>query len=112
MPKLPTILALLQFMGFTQIPAQAAGSSESTSRNPLHLGFCLDPLICLVGGYYPQVTSTIRYFPGLPIFHGENVVLLEQIRQVLDKPSQLDPYSAQREISDKCLADFDWFEYN
>jgi alpha-N-arabinofuranosidase len=42
-----------------------------------------------VGENFYLTTSTFKFFPGLPIYHSRDLVHLEQIGNVLDRPSQL-----------------------
>jgi xylan 1,4-beta-xylosidase len=58
-------------------------------HNPILPGCYPDPSICRVGKDYYLVTSTFEYFPGLPIFHSQDLVHWRQIGHVLDRPSQL-----------------------
>jgi xylan 1,4-beta-xylosidase len=57
--------------------------------NPILQGFYPDPSIVRVGDDYYVVTSSFAYFPGVPIFHSQDLVHWEQIGHVLDRPSQL-----------------------
>ncbi|MGY4858225.1 family 43 glycosylhydrolase [Cryobacterium sp. AP23] len=52
-------------------------------------GFHPDPSICRVGEDYYLVTSTFEYFPGVPIFHSDDLVTWRQLGNVLDRTSQL-----------------------
>lgn len=61
-----------------------------TFKNPILPGFYPDPSICRAGNDYYLVTSTFEYFPGIPIFHSEDLVNWRQIGHVLERPSQLD----------------------
>ena len=61
-----------------------------TFRNPILSGCYPDPSICRVGEDYYLVTSSFEYFPGLPIFHSQDLVHWQQIGHVLDRASQLD----------------------
>ena len=63
---------------------------QKTFRNPILSGCYPDPSICRVGEDYYLVTSTFEYFPGLPIFHSQDLVHWQQIGHVLDRASQLD----------------------
>lgn len=58
--------------------------------NPILPGFYPDPSICRVGEDFYLVTSSFEYFPGIPIFHSNDLVHWRQIGHVLDRPSQLD----------------------
>jgi alpha-N-arabinofuranosidase len=57
--------------------------------NPILPGFHPDPSICRVGGDYYLITSSFEYFPGVPLYHSENLVDWEQIGHVLTRESQL-----------------------
>ncbi|MFC4586845.1 glycoside hydrolase family 43 protein [Sphaerisporangium corydalis] len=58
-------------------------------RNPILPGFYPDPSICRVGDDYYLVTSSFEWFPGVPIFHSQDLVNWRQIGHVLDRASQL-----------------------
>jgi len=58
-------------------------------RNPILPGFSPDPSICRVGEDYYLVNSSFEYFPGLPLFHGRDLVHWRQIGHVMNRPSQL-----------------------
>ena len=62
---------------------------QQTYKNPIIPGFYPDPSICRVDSDYYLVTSTFEYFPGLPIFHSQDLINWRQIGHVLDRPSQL-----------------------
>lgn len=57
--------------------------------NPVIPGFHPDPSICRVGADYYLACSSFEYFPGVPIFHSQDLVGWNQIGNVLDRPSQL-----------------------
>lgn len=58
-------------------------------RNPVIPGFHPDPSVCRVGKDFYLVNSSFQYFPGVPIFHSNDLVHWEQIGNVLDRDSQL-----------------------
>lgn len=58
-------------------------------RNPIIPGFYPDPSVCRVGKDYYLVTSSFEYFPGVPIFHSNDLVNWEQIGYCLTRESQL-----------------------
>ena len=58
-------------------------------RNPVIPGFHPDPSVCRVGKDFYLVNSSFHYFPGVPIFHSNDLVHWEQIGNVLDRDSQL-----------------------
>lgn len=57
--------------------------------NPILSGFYPDPSICKAGDDYYLVTSTFAYFPGLPIFHSNDLVNWDLIGHAMDRPEQL-----------------------
>ncbi|MBL3657226.1 glycoside hydrolase family 43 protein [Fulvivirga sediminis] len=57
--------------------------------NPILPGWYSDPSICANGKDYFLVTSSFSYFPGVPIFHSQDLVNWKQIGHVLNRPSQL-----------------------
>ena len=57
--------------------------------NPVLAGFYPDPSICRVGNDYYLVNSSFSYYPGIPIFHSNDLVHWEQLGYVLNRPSQL-----------------------
>ncbi|WP_139991498.1 glycoside hydrolase family 43 protein [Paenibacillus paridis] len=57
--------------------------------NPIISGFHPDPSVCRVGDDYYLVTSSFEYFPGIPIFHSQDLVNWEQLGHVLMRESQL-----------------------
>ncbi len=59
-------------------------------RNPIIPGFHPDPCIVRVQDDYYIVNSTFEWFPGIPIFHSQNLVNWKQIGNVLTRKSQLD----------------------
>ncbi|KAI7848586.1 glycosyl hydrolase [Circinella umbellata] len=62
---------------------------SSSCRNPIIPGFNPDPSICRVGNDYYLVTSTFQFFPGIPIYHSQDLVNWTQIGNVLDRPEQI-----------------------
>jgi hypothetical protein len=59
-------------------------------RNPILPGFNPDPTIIRVGDDYFLVTSSFEYFPGIPLYHSQNLIDWKRIGHVLTRPSQLD----------------------
>ena len=57
--------------------------------NPILQGCYPDPSITRKDGDYYLVTSTFAMFPGVPIFHSNDLVNWKQIGHVLDRKSQL-----------------------
>src|SRR5690606_19840469 len=58
--------------------------------NPILQGCYPDPAICRKGDDYYLVCSSFAMFPGVPIFHSNDLVNWTQIGHVLDRVSQLD----------------------
>lgn len=58
-------------------------------KNPIISGFYPDPSICRVGADYYLVNSSFHYFPGVPIFHSQDLVNWRQIGHCLTRPQQL-----------------------
>ena len=77
---LPLSLALL---------ASCSGQDTKTFRNPIIPGCYPDPSICRVGDDYYTVHSSFEYFPGVPIFHSNDLVHWRQIGHCLTRKSQL-----------------------
>ncbi len=57
--------------------------------NPILQGCYPDPSITRKGNDYYLVCSSFVMFPGVPIFHSNDLVNWKQIGHVLDRPSQL-----------------------
>jgi len=57
--------------------------------NPILQGCYPDPSITRKGNDYYLVNSSFTFFPGVPIFHSNDLVNWRQIGHVLDRPSQL-----------------------
>jgi alpha-N-arabinofuranosidase len=58
--------------------------------NPILGGFYPDPSICRVGNDYYLVNSSFAYYPGLPIFHSNDLVNWKQIGNAMNRPEQMD----------------------
>ena len=58
-------------------------------RNPILSGFYPDPSICRVNQDYYLVTSSFEYFPGVPIFHSNDLIHWEQIGHCLTRELQI-----------------------
>ncbi|KQR87411.1 glycoside hydrolase family 43 protein [Sphingomonas sp. Leaf343] len=59
-------------------------------RNPILSGYYPDPSVTRVGDDYYLVNSSFAHFPGLPVFHSEDLVHWTQIGNAIDRPEQLD----------------------
>lgn len=58
-------------------------------QNPIIPGFHPDPSICRKGDDYYLVNSSFEFFPGVPLFHSQDLINWEQIGHVLTRESQL-----------------------
>lgn len=63
--------------------------------NPVIAGWNSDPSMCRVGDDYWLVTSTFGYYPGVPLYHSTDLARWELVRNILDRPSQLDGLAGQ-----------------
>ena len=61
--------------------------------NPILQGTYPDPAITRKGDDYYMVCSSFAMFPGVPIFHSNDLVNWTQIGHVLDRTSQLDVHN-------------------
>jgi alpha-N-arabinofuranosidase len=64
-------------------------NEKATFHNPVIPGFYSDPSVCRVGSDYYLVTSTFEYFPGVPVFHSQDLVNWEQIGYCINRPGQV-----------------------
>lgn len=62
---------------------------EDYFYNPILPGWYSDPSICTNGKDYFLVTSTFVNYPGVPIFHSNDLVNWKQIGHILSRESQL-----------------------
>lgn len=60
-----------------------------TYTNPVIPGFYSDPSICKAGGDYYLVSSTFEYFPGVPVFHSNDLIHWQQIGHCIHREEQL-----------------------
>ncbi|KAJ5864106.1 Concanavalin A-like lectin/glucanase subgroup [Penicillium soppii] len=58
-------------------------------NNPIISGFNPDPSIIRVDKDFFLVTSTFEYFPGVPIYHSQDLIKWTLIGHALTRPSQL-----------------------
>lgn len=56
--------------------------------NPIIRGFHPDPSICRVGEDYYLVVSSFEYFPGLPIYHSQDLVNWRQIGNCVQRAEE------------------------
>lgn len=65
-------------------------SGYDSFYNPILPGWYSDPSVCTDGdGNYFLATSSFVYFPGVPLFHSNDLVNWKQVGHVLSRPSQL-----------------------
>lgn len=92
------LLTISQLSAQTFSDFQYKGNDEIYSENPLKedefyspilQGCYPDPSITRKGNDYYLVNSSFAMFPGVPIFHSNDLVNWKQIGHVLDRPSQL-----------------------
>ncbi|AZA54463.1 glycoside hydrolase family 43 protein [Chryseobacterium sp. G0201] len=99
-----SLFAIATLFSFENISAQIfsdfnyKGNDKIYSENPLKTdefyspilqGCYPDPSITRKGNDYYLVNSSFSMFPGVPIFHSNDLVNWKQIGHVLDRPSQL-----------------------
>lgn len=65
-------------------------AQTTTITNPIMMGFYPDPTIVKVEKDYYLVNSTFSYFPGLPVFHSQDLKNWKQIGNVINRTSQMD----------------------
>lgn len=58
--------------------------------NPILKGFYADPSICEADGKYYLVTSTMQFFPGVPVFESDDLVNWTQVGNCLTRKSQVE----------------------
>ncbi|MBC6991992.1 glycoside hydrolase family 43 protein [Hymenobacter sp. BT491] len=80
------LVALLFCLG---VAGGALAQPGTGYHNPVLPGFYPDPSVCRVGADFYLVNSSFEYFPGVPIFHSNDLVNWEQIGYVLSRPAQL-----------------------
>ncbi len=69
--------------------------NSMTNTNPILPGFYPDPSVCRVDNDYYLVTSTFAYYPGVPIFHSQDLVHWNQIGNILTRKEQLPLVNAE-----------------
>jgi xylan 1,4-beta-xylosidase len=67
--------------------AHAAGWDGGAYTNPVIGGFYPDPSICRVGDDYYLACSSFEYYPGVPVFHSQDLVHWEQVGNALHSPA-------------------------
>lgn len=66
-----------------------ACASETQFSNPVITGFAPDPSIVRVGDDFYLVNSTFEYFPGIPVYHSQDLVNWKLISYALHDRSQV-----------------------
>lgn len=59
-------------------------------RNPILTGFNPDPSVARAGKDFFLTTSTFEFFPGLPIYHSQDLLNWRLIGHALTRRSQLE----------------------
>lgn len=63
--------------------------------SPVIPGFNPDPSICRVEGRYYLACSSFEYFPGVPLYVSDDLSTWSHVRNILDRPEQLEVSRAQ-----------------
>jgi alpha-N-arabinofuranosidase len=82
-------MKIIAFFLVTILSCALVKSQETVYKNPVIPGFYPDPSICRNGDDYYLVTSTFQYFPGVPVFHSNDLVNWKQIGHCLTRKTQL-----------------------
>jgi alpha-N-arabinofuranosidase len=82
------LLLLSSALFLSRLPTTLA--QTTTLVNPILSGFYPDPSIVKVGPDYYLVNSTFAYFPGVPVFHSQDLKNWRQVGNVISRPSQMD----------------------
>jgi len=93
MPSAPTRARYARFDWFEyegNDPVYATAPEPDQYFNPILAGFYPDPAMTQVGDDYYLVSSTFSYFPGIPVFHSQDLVNWTQIGNAIDRPGMLD----------------------
>ena len=64
--------------------------NDTAIENPILTGFYPDPSITKSDDGYYMVHSTFAFFPGIPVFHSEDLVSWTQIGNAIDREGMLD----------------------
>lgn len=59
-------------------------------KNPVIRGFYPDPSVCAANGKFYLVTSSMQFFPGVPLFESEDLINWHQIGHVLTRKTQVE----------------------
>jgi xylan 1,4-beta-xylosidase len=84
--------AVFSFVGYSgSDPVDAAIPLKiGQYRNPVLPGFHPDPSIVRVGDDYYLVNSSFVFYPGLPIYHSQDLVNWTHIGNAIDRPGMFD----------------------
>jgi len=78
------------FVLYWALLAFVANSQPDTFKNPILSGFHPDPSICRVGDDYYLVNSSFEWYPGLPVYHSNDLVNWELIGYGISRPDQVE----------------------
>lgn len=78
------------FTALCLVVSYGISAQTTTLVNPILTGFYPDPSVVQVGKDYYLVNSTFSYFPGIPVFHSQDLKNWKQIGNVISRPSQMD----------------------
>jgi len=84
------VVVLLTTGGCAEAPADQAEAKAGFFSNPIISGFAPDPSIVRVEGDFYLINSTFEYFPGIPIYHSEDLINWELIAHALHDPGQVE----------------------
>ncbi|WOI52598.1 glycoside hydrolase family 43 protein [Parvularcula sp. LCG005] len=76
-----------EYQGNDAVFETALGPDEY--RNPILAGYYPDPSVVAVGDDYYMVNSTFGFYPGIPVFHSQDLVHWEQLGNAIDRPDMM-----------------------
>ena len=80
--------ALLISYGCEQATEEQLADHAGTFSNPIIPGFAPDPSIARVGDDFYLINSTFEYFPGIPVYHSQDLINWELIGYAIHDPAQ------------------------
>ena len=83
--SVPFFLVMMYCFLLADLKAQ----NDTFFFNPILAGFYPDPSICKADNDYYLVNSTFSYFPGIPVFHSNDLGHWTQIGNAMNRPDQL-----------------------
>lgn len=83
---LATLGGAAWLLAFT--PAVIFGAAPASYQNPIVRGVNPDPSICRVGEDYYLITSSMFFYPGVPVYHSKDLVNWELIGHALTTSNQ------------------------